>query len=429
MFRAKKNYNFNKSNKRKSSFIFNDSNESSLDDCYNIKNNLNHLKVKKSKNVIALNIKTLPNYIPSMNTKLLKTDNMSNCNNLTIKKNKSNKIIDLNENNKEINKQKNKVKVSKKAKDNIDNKKNHSTRVMSKNSIKKNYFNIKNKFFENIVKNNKITTKNKVPININKFSFLDLKHKNKAAYINCSTPKNRIINKSKIVKFNNLSFDKNIYLNMKLNKKNISKSNSKNNLSTKYSYSKESIRRSEKIIGILNNSKDFKIKNNFLIISPYSMRSKRTTSSKKKINIINNKRIYSCGQKNKKKNILLNMSKNKYKNKIQNKIRYKSNGKKNLFEFNISTDYSSSPKRNKTHIIIQRIINPISLGFFNFTLNNYQKNNIIDKKNSANYNNYNLYKKKMNNNNYKKLLDNIQKRMKFLINNMDNYIELLKNEK
>lgn len=35
----------------------------------------------------------------------------------------------------------------------------------------------------------------------------------------------------------------------------------------------------------------------------------------------------------------------------------------------------------------------------------------------------------MNNNNYKKLLDNIQKRMKFLINNMDNYIELLKNEK
>lgn len=42
MFRTKKNYNVIKSNKRKSSFIFNDSNESSLDDCYNIKNNLNH---------------------------------------------------------------------------------------------------------------------------------------------------------------------------------------------------------------------------------------------------------------------------------------------------------------------------------------------------------------------------------------------------
>lgn len=84
--------------------------------------------------------------------------------------------------------------------------------------------------------------------------------------------------------------------------------------------------------------------------------------------------------KNKKKNILLNMSKNKYKNKIQNKIRYKSNGKKNLFEFNISTDYSSSPKRNKTHIIIQRIINPISLGFFNFTLNNYQKIILLTKR-------------------------------------------------
>jgi hypothetical protein len=35
----------------------------------------------------------------------------------------------------------------------------------------------------------------------------------------------------------------------------------------------------------------------------------------------------------------------------------------------------------------------------------------------------------MNNNNYKKLLNDIQKRMKFLINNMDNYIELLKNKK
>ena len=423
MFRAKKNYNFNKSNKRKSSFIFNDSNESSLDDCYNIKNNLNHLKVKKSKNVIALNIKTLPNYIPSMNTKLLKTDNMSNCNNLTIKKNKSNKIIDLNENNKEINKQKNKVKVSKKAKDNIDNKKNHSTRVMSKNSIKKNYFNIKNKFFENIVKNNKITTKNKVPININKFSFLDLKHKNKAAYINCSTPKNRIINKNKIVKLNNLSFNNN-----KKKKKNISKSNSKNNISIKYSYTKDSIRKSEKIIEILNNSKDFKLKNNLSIISPYSMRSKRIISSKKKVNNINNKRIYSCGQKNKKKNILLNVSKNKYKNKI-NKIKYNSNSKNNLFEFNISTDYSSSPKRNNANIIIQRIINPISLGFFNFSLNNYQKNNIIYNNNFVNYNNCNLYKEKMNNNNYKKLLNDIQKRMKFLINNMDNYIELLKNKK
>jgi len=424
MFRTKKNYNVNKSNKRKSSFIFNDSNESSLDDCYNIKNNLNHLKVKKSKNVIALNIKTLPNYISSMNTKLLKTESISNYNNLTINKNKSNKIIDLNENNNEINKHKNKGQVSKKAKDKIDNKKNHSTRVlMSKNFIKKNYFNIKNKFFENIFKNNKIASKNKIPININKFSFLDLKHKNKAAYNKCSTPKNKIINKSKIVKFNNLSLDNNI-----LNKKNISKSISKNNISTKYSYTKESIRNSAKIIGILNNSKDFKLKKNLSIISPYSLRNKRITSSSKKINNINNKRMYSCGQKNKKKNILLNMSKNK--NKIQNKNRYKSNGKNNLFEFNISTDYSSSPKRNKAHIIIQKIINPISLGFYNFTLNNYQKNNIIYNKNSVQYNNNsNLYKEKMNNNNYKKLLNDIQKRMKFLINNMDNYIELLKNKK
>lgn len=424
MFRTKKNYNVNKSNKRKSSFIFNDSNESSLDDCYNIKNNLNHLKVKKSKNVIALNIKTLPNYISSMNTKLLKTESISNYNNLTINKNKSNKIIDLNENNNEINKHKNKGQVSKKAKDKIDNKKNYSTRVlMSKNSIKKNYFNIKNKFFENIFKNNKIASKSKIPININKFSFLDLKHKNKAAYNKCSTPKNRIINKSKIVKFNNLSLDGNI-----LNKKNISKSISKNNISTKYIYTKESIRNSAKIIGILNNSKDFKLKKNLSIISPYSLRNKRITSSSKKINNINKKRMYSCGQNNKKKNILLNMSKNK--NKIQNKNRYKSNGKNNLFEFNISTDYSSSPKRNKAHIIIQRIINPISLGFYNFTLNNYQKNNIIYNKNSVQYNNNsNLYKEKMNNNNYKKLLNDIQKRMKFLINNMDNYIELLKNKK
>ena len=425
MFRTKNNYNVNKSNKRKSSFIFNDSNEFSIDDCYNIKNNLNRLKVKKSKNVIALNIKTLPSYISSMNTKLIKTESMSNYNNLTINKNKFNKILNLNENSNEINKKKNKSQTCKGKKENFNNKKNHLSRaLMSKNSIKKNYFNIKNKFFENIVKNNKKTSKNKIPININKFKFLDLKNKNKAAYKKCSTPKNRIINKNKIVKFNNLSFDNNI-----LNKKNISKSKSKNNISTKYNFTKDSIRKSEKIIRIINSSKDYKLKNNLSIISSYSMRNKRMTSSKKKVNNMNNKRIYSCDQKNKKKNILLNVSKIKYKIKIQNKIRYNSNTKNNLFESNISTDYSSSPKRNKANIIIQRIINPISLGFFNFTLNNYQKNNIIYNKNSTNYNNCNLYKEKINNNNYKKLLNDIQKRMKFLINNMDNYIELLKNKK
>ena len=425
MFRTKNNYNANKSNKRKTSIIFNDSNEFSIDDCYKIRNNLNRLKAKKSKNVIALNIKTLPYNISSMNTKLIKTESMSNYNNSTINKNKNkiNKILNLNENNNEINKKKNKslTCICKGKKENFNNKKNHSSRsLMSKNSIKKNYFNIKNKFFGNILKNNKKTSKNTIQIDVNKFDFLVLKHKNKAAYKKCSTPKNRINNKNKIVKFNNLSFDNNI-----LNKKNISNSNSKNNISTKYSYTKDSIRKSEKKISILNSSKDFNLKNNLIIFS-YSMRSKRMTSSIKKDN---NKRIYSYDHKNKRKNILLNASKIKYKNKIQNKIRYNSNTKINLFESNISTDYSSSPKRNKANIIIQRIINPISLGFINFTLNNYQKNNIIYNKNSVNYNNCNLNKGKMNNNNYKKLLNDIQKRMKFLINNMDNYIELLKNKK
>jgi hypothetical protein len=374
-----------------------------------------------------------------MNTKLLKTESMSNYNDLTINKNKFNKIIDLNENNNERNKMKNKNQTCKDLKDNIDNKKNHSTRVlMSKNSIKKNYFNIKNKCFENILKNNKKRSKNKNPININKFNFIDLKHKNKAAYKKCSTLEKRIINKNKIMKSNNLSIDNNIlYFNLSfnnyniseeknLNKKNISKSNSKNNISTKYSFTKDSVRKSEKIIGIVNSSKDFKLKNNLSNIFSYSMRSKRMTSSKKKVN---NKFIYSYEQKNKKQNILLNVSKIKYKIKIQNKIRYSSNTNNNIFESNTSTDYSSSPKRNRANIIIQRIINPISLGFFNFTLNNYQKSNIIYHKNSVNYNNCNLYKEKMNNNNYKKLLNDIQKRMKFLNNNMDNYIELLKNKK
>ena len=211
MFRTKNNYNVNKSNKRKSSFIFNDSNEFSIDDCYNIKNNLNRLKVKKSKNVIALNIKTLPNYISSMNTKLIKTDSMSIYNNLTINKNKFNKILNLNENSNEINKQKNKSQKKKRKKENFNNKKNHSSRaLMSKNSIKKNYFNIKNKCFENILKNNKKRSKNKNPININKFNFIDLKHKNKAAYKKCSTLEKRIINKNKIMKSNNLSIDNNI---------------------------------------------------------------------------------------------------------------------------------------------------------------------------------------------------------------------------
>ena len=44
-------------------------------------------------------------------------------------------------------------------------------------------------------------------------------------------------------------------------------------------------------------------------------------------------------------------------------------------------------------------------------------------------NNIKVYKRKMNSKNYKELLFDVQKRMSFLVNNLINYIELLKNGK
>lgn len=474
MFRTKRNYNCNESTKRKPSIIFNCSNNSSIDDCYNIKNNIRKLKQKKSKNIVALNIKTLPNYISQKNSKILKKDIISNYNNLTINKKKFENLTDLNYNKKIIyNKLCTEIRYNSKS-----NKNNSSRTLMSKNSLKKKYFNIKNKYFKNLIKNNKskkVSKKN--PIIINKFNILELNNlSSNIAIDKCITPKNII--KSYKINLNNITLDTNLLkfnysyldntinnMNKLYNKNNFSKRKSKKNISVikynniskpKYkSISKKPEKLTEIVINnsnISNKINKIEFEKSFSVIYPYSLRKNKSVSSPNNMNLIKDKNNYSYCQKRKKKNILLNilnMEKNKYKikhihnkkiqsaksyknnyNKIINNFycykrdKYDINNKNNFLDYNISTEYTSTEKKNNSNIIIHRIINPITFGLFNFTVNNYQKNNII-----YNGSNTKLFKEKMNNNNYKKLLDEIQMRMKFLINNMNNYIEQLKANK
>jgi len=68
-------------------------------------------------------------------------------------------------------------------------------------------------------------------------------------------------------------------------------------------------------------------------------------------------------------------------------------------------------------------MNCISLNLSKINKNNFNEQN----KNSLN--NIKVYKKKINSKNYKELLFDVQKRMSFLVNNLINYIEILKNGK
>ena len=124
----------------------------------------------------------------------------------------------------------------------------------------------------------------------------------------------------------------------------------------------------------------------------------------------------------------LNCIKFNYRNSSQ---KYRSSKKAYIYrkslsalnDFNISTELSSTEKHNNSKTISKNKMNCISLNTskINNNNNNEQCKNCL--------NNIKVYKRKMNSKNYKELLFDVQKRMSFLVNNLINYIELLKNGK
>jgi hypothetical protein len=96
----------------------------------------------------------------------------------------------------------------------------------------------------------------------------------------------------------------------------------------------------------------------------------------------------------------------------------------NFNELNISTDYTSTEKKNNAKSVSKKKSKLISLDSSNFVSNSNREN-----KDTGFVNNNNQIKEKINENNYKSLLDSVQKRMCFLIQNLINYIEILKKDK
>ena len=95
----------------------------------------------------------------------------------------------------------------------------------------------------------------------------------------------------------------------------------------------------------------------------------------------------------------------------------------NFNELNISTDYTSTEKKNNAKSVSKKKSKLISLDSSNFVSNSNRENK------DTGFVNNNQIKEKINENNYKSLLDNVQKRMCFLIQNLINYIEILKKDK
>jgi len=480
MFRTKQNVNNNEQIiKKKSSVLTN--NDSSTDEGSNQKSNVYQLRQKTSPNIVILNNKILSTHIPSITSSRKKNFEFKNdVNDILIKEiigkdemipqninDKFRSLFDLTDNNK----------LDIDIKNDINNKyiiPNNSSSLMSKNTLKKNYFNRKDKSLDEYFRNNIIKKyKRKNSININKYNTCDSK-------CNCTTPKSdkkkrtRIltINKNEI-KYNDSEFNKNQINNKNKNDKNhsISKMIFKNNSNLSKQELKElKEKKIEKIIQIMNNNKNPSLNVNFLrqdkkecisILSNISNRNKKILTLQNNLNF--NDLINSSYKKYKKKLLGLNAYKkektdfcdnNDFDNYIEeieekdkntnnlnplkinclinvNKIRsstkdnFYRKSQTNINDLNISTDYTSSEKKNNPKSDCKKKLKHISLdSSSNLILNNKLKTRNI-------YQNKNMFykKEKIDRKNYKYLLNNVQKRMSCLINNLINYIELLNNEK
>ena len=197
MFRTKQNTNSNEQTiKKKLSIVT--SNESSTDEGSNQKANIYQLRQKTSPNVVIINNKMISTKIPKGNQGNINIDYQKDVlikeiigNDDIIQENNNDKfrsLFDLNDN-----------KLDTELKIDINNKyiiPNNSSSLMSKNSLKKNYFNKKDKSLDEYFRNNIIKRyKRKNSFNINKLKTSSNNYDN--FKFNSNTPKNDMKNKNK----------------------------------------------------------------------------------------------------------------------------------------------------------------------------------------------------------------------------------------
>ena len=212
MFRTKQNINSNEHTTRKKLTIVTN-NESSTDEGSNQKANIYQLRQKTSPNVVIINNKILSTHIvPEGLQNNPGNNNTDHKKDVLIKEiignddimpehnnEKFRSLFDLTDN----------TKLDTELKFDINSKyiiPNSSSSLMSKNSLKKNYFNKKDKSLDEYYKNNIIKRyKRKNSLNINKIKAACINNftncKNYKNY-NCNTPKNELKNKIRILSIN-----------------------------------------------------------------------------------------------------------------------------------------------------------------------------------------------------------------------------------
>ena len=465
MFREKKNIKNNDFMPTKKSIIFNNT-ESSTDECSNHKS---QLKKKVSPNMVILRNKSLLKYIPSIEP--LNKKNLDFKKDILIKEivnndevvpqnnNKYRSLLDLVDNESDM-EERNKE----------NNKKFNTNSLVSKNTLKKNSFSRKEKSLDDFIKSN-LMKKNqrKNTLNNNKLKIYNSIYGN-------STPKKDILSRLNLSKRNIINSKEKYLSDLELNNTlsnslyhNLSKYQTTNNNSSVDKEREKKIKQKkiETLIQIMKNNKNSSLNSNYMsqrkndnylsLLSNYSKKYKKNLTLQN--NIFYNEIINSaCNNKYKKKFILKLKSSSKEKtfldinntdsneeyinknikylnclkfNYSNTNKKYRSSKKANIYrksvsalnDFNISTELSSTEKHNNSKTISKNKMKCISLNSSKtFKINNNEQN-----KNSLN--NIKIYKKKINDKNYKELLFDVQKRMSFLINNLINYIEILKNGK
>ena len=459
MFRTKKNMTINDPLLTKKSSTFNNT-ESSTDECSNHKSTLNQFKHKISPNIIILNNKYLSTHmtsIPSI-TSITSIPSIASSDkkNFDYKKedlikeiinndilpetaNRFRSLCDLDEKkvNMDLNIESN----------NQNNMYTRTSSLMSKNTLKKNYCNIRENSVDNFIKNNILKKSKRKNISINKLKIIDN---------SIMTPKKIISMKSK----NNIyTIEKNLnnsdFYYSRINsdskrsrkdqikyKLNLNKNNMSNISLKDYSYYNDKTKKFKE--QNLNQLKEIINYNNI----PYLKINRDNRMPLLTHNINKNKKIITLHN-----NIDFDYLVNSYNENSKKRLKLKLfSDKKEKTDFYINSDFEDSKSNNSKNM--KRINKNI---FYNLNIPNNKKyykkrtkiktisenkkihiyldsspiteyhNHYSSRNHSNNIFSY-QYKGKINKTNYKILLNDVKNRMSFLVNNLINYIQFLKNE-
>lgn len=454
MFREKKNIAKNDHICKKKINILNIK-ESPTNEWTNQKTNIYQIKQSPYQEIFIENKKTLSSYIPSFISFGKRKFDFKN--DILIKE-----IIGAEDNNKFKTEFKlsNINNIDNNLFDNIKNSPfNCNVSLIQNKSLKINYSYEKPKSLEENGKENinKIY-KRENSLNIDRSKFID----NNFNYINYYTPKNYMKNRNKTNNFND-SKSSTKSNNIKINNKYHKNSSNLNKQNLKEIKKKKL----EKIIQIMkkNNNSSLNVnllrqerKENFLsILSNISNKKNKFSSFPNTLNF--NDIINSSNQRHKKKltlklneykkektdyyeniesyehNISNSINNRKIKTKIKNR-KFSCKARNNFYrkslnsfiDLNISTDYTSNEKKNTPKSTSKKKVKDITFDSSNAILNrNKERKRFFSNKNKVN--NIHEFEEKLNQKNYKILLNDVKKRMSFLINNLFNYIELLKKNK